>query len=92
MAEAHNIAICQRLLMELHVSLCAAVPNSRWVEYIPQLNDLTTSRLEILDDHAVAPESPGIGIDWDSAQLKARRTFNPIVIQANRGRFEAGSL
>ncbi|QDL39115.1 mandelate racemase/muconate lactonizing enzyme family protein [Rhodoferax sediminis] len=82
LAEAHNLAMCPHFLMELHVSLCAAVPNSRWVEYIPQLDDLTTRRLQIEAGHALAPESPGIGIEWNSAQLKARRKFDPIVIRA----------
>jgi L-alanine-DL-glutamate epimerase-like enolase superfamily enzyme len=31
-------AVCPHFLMELHVSLCAAVPNARWVEYIPQID------------------------------------------------------
>ena len=35
------------LLMELHVSLTAAVPNGAWVEYIPQLDAITTSRMAI---------------------------------------------
>ncbi|GAC1390903.1 MAG: mandelate racemase/muconate lactonizing enzyme family protein [Variovorax sp.] len=80
LAEAHNLAVCPHFLMELHVSLCAAVPNSRWVEYIPQLDDMTTSRLRIDAGHAVAPETPGLGIEWDAAQLQARRKFDPIVV------------
>jgi L-alanine-DL-glutamate epimerase-like enolase superfamily enzyme len=81
LAEAHNIAMCPHFLMELHVSLCAAVPNARWVEYIPQLDDLTTSRLKIEGGHAVAPETPGLGIEWDAEQLKARRKFEPLVVR-----------
>jgi L-alanine-DL-glutamate epimerase-like enolase superfamily enzyme len=81
LAEAHNIPICPHFLMELHVSLCAAVPNARWVEYIPQLDDLTTSRLKIEAGHAVAPETPGLGIEWDPAQLKARRKFEPLIVR-----------
>lgn len=80
LAEAHGIAICPHFLMELHVSLCAAVPNSRWVEYIPQLDDLTSSRLLIQDGCAQAPQTPGLGIEWDVSQLKARRKFDPIVV------------
>lgn len=80
LAEAHGIAICPHFLMELHVSLCAAVPNSRWVEYIPQLDDLTSSRLLIQDGCAQAPQTPGLGIEWDASQLKARRKFDPIVV------------
>ena len=82
LAEAHNIAICPHFLMELHVSLCAAVPNARWVEYIPQLDDLTTSRLRIDAGHAAPPDLPGIGIEWDADRLKARRKFDPIVVRA----------
>lgn len=82
MAEAHNIAMCPHFLMELHISLCAAVPNARWVEYIPQLDDLTTSRLRIEGGHAVAPETSGIGIEWDTDQLKKRRKFDPIIVRA----------
>lgn len=81
LAEAHNIAMCPHFLMELHVSLCAAVPNARWVEYIPQLDDLTTSRLKVEDGHAFAPETPGLGIEWDADQLKARRKFEPLVVR-----------
>ena len=46
LAETFNVPICPHFLMELHVSLCAAVPNAAWVEWIPQLDDITTSRLD----------------------------------------------
>ena len=59
LAEAFNVAVCPHFLMELHVSLSAAVPNARWVEYIPQLDDVTTSRLAIDDGHAVAAGDAG---------------------------------
>jgi L-alanine-DL-glutamate epimerase-like enolase superfamily enzyme len=72
LAEAFNVAVCPHFLMELHVSLTAAVPNAAWVEYIPQLDDITTSRLAIADGHAVAPMVPGLGIDWDFAAIAAR--------------------
>ena len=39
--------VCPHFLMELHVSLACAVPNGKYVEYIPQLDDLTTSHLRI---------------------------------------------
>lgn len=65
MAEAFNVAVCPHFLMELHVSLCAAVPNARWVEYIPQLDALTRSGMRIEDGRAVPSDAPGLGIDWD---------------------------
>jgi L-alanine-DL-glutamate epimerase-like enolase superfamily enzyme len=72
LAEAFNVAVCPHFLMELHVSLTAAVPNAAWVEYIPQLDDVTTSRLAVADGHAVAPDAPGLGIDWDFDAIAAR--------------------
>ena len=70
LAEAFNVAVCPHFLMELHVSLTAAVPNGAWVEYIPQLDAVTNSRLELADGYAVAPCSPGLGIDWDLGAIE----------------------
>jgi L-alanine-DL-glutamate epimerase-like enolase superfamily enzyme len=70
LAETFNAAVCPHFLMELHVSLTAAVPNGAWVEYIPQLDAITTSRLTIDDGYAVPPSSPGLGIDWDFAAIE----------------------
>ena len=55
--------------MELHVSLTAAVPNGRWIEYIPQLDDLTLERMRIDNGRAVPSDSPGLGIAWDFAAI-----------------------
>jgi len=65
MAECYNITVAPHFLMELHVSLCAAVPNARWVEYIPQLDSITTEEMKIENGHAVPSDEPGIGIAWD---------------------------
>jgi len=69
LAEAHNVQVCPHFLMEIHVSLCAAVPNSRYVEYIPQLRAVTRTELSVEDGFAVAPTEPGLGIDWDRDAL-----------------------
>ena len=69
-AESFNVAVCPHFLMELHVSLTAAVPNGAWVEYIPQLDAITTSRLTIDDGYAVPPATPGLGIDWDFGAIE----------------------
>jgi L-alanine-DL-glutamate epimerase-like enolase superfamily enzyme len=65
LAEAFNVAVCPHFLMELHVSLVGAVPNGRYVEYIPQLRAITHGELEIVDGRALAPLQPGLGICWD---------------------------
>lgn len=71
-AEAFDIPVCPHFLMELHVSLTCAVPNGKYIEYIPQLDDLTTKGLEIVKGQALAPNEPGIGISWDWDAVKAR--------------------
>lgn len=72
MAECFNIAVCPHFLMELHVSLCAAVPNARWVEYIPQLDEITGSSMTIRDGHAVPSSAAGLGIDWDFKAIESK--------------------
>ena len=70
LAETFNLPVCPHFLMELHVALCCAVPNARWVEYIPQLDDLTTSRITIVDGYALPSQEPGLGIAWDHAAIE----------------------
>ena len=70
LAESFNVAVSPHFLMELHVALCCAVPNARWVEYIPQLDSLTTRGMAIEDGHAVASTEPGLGISWDTAAIE----------------------
>ncbi len=73
LAETFNAPVCPHFLMEIHVSLAAAVPNGAWVEYIPQLDDVTSARMTIDDGYAVPPAAAGLGIAWDPAAL-ARHT------------------
>ena len=79
LAETFNAPVCPHFLMELHVSLVAAVPNGAWVEYIPQLDDVTTSRLAMRDGYALAPTTPGLGIDWDFAAIDRLAVARAIV-------------
>jgi L-alanine-DL-glutamate epimerase-like enolase superfamily enzyme len=78
MAEALNIAVCPHFLMELHVSLVSAVPNGWMLEYIPQLDAITTSRLDLREGRGHAPDRAGLGIDWD---------WNAIAAQTVEGSF-----
>jgi L-alanine-DL-glutamate epimerase-like enolase superfamily enzyme len=65
LAESFNVPVCPHFLMELHVGLTAAVPNGRWVEYIPQLDRITTERMRIENGRAIPSDKPGLGIEWD---------------------------
>ena len=55
------------------------MPNARWVEYIPQLDSLTTEAMVIRDGFAHPSAKPGLGIDWDWDSIgKARLHAAPI--------------
>ncbi|MEE6259771.1 mandelate racemase/muconate lactonizing enzyme family protein [Plantactinospora sonchi] len=73
LAEAYHVPVCPHFLMELHVSLCCAVPNSRYLEHIPQLRAITRQEIRIVDGEALAPDTPGLGIDWDRDAIDDRR-------------------
>ena len=79
LAETFNAPVCPHFLMELHVSLTAAVPNGAWVEYIPQLDSITTSRMTIADGFAIPPAEPGLGIAWDLEAIRRRAAVRTIV-------------
>ncbi len=70
LAETYNVSVCPHFLMELHVSLCCAIPNSRWLEYIPQLGSITSGVLSIRDGKALAPSGLGLGINWDWEKIQ----------------------
>ncbi|MBP2411795.1 L-alanine-DL-glutamate epimerase-like enolase superfamily enzyme [Arthrobacter stackebrandtii] len=72
LAEAFNVAVCPHFLMEIHISLLAAIPNGRYVEHIPQLRAITNTEMSIANGFAIAPSTPGLGIDWDWAAIEKR--------------------
>lgn len=72
MAEAFNVSVCPHFLMELHVSLVTAIPNAPLLEYIPQLDAITKSTMRIENGRAYPSEKPGLGIDWNFDEIKAR--------------------
>ncbi|WP_144299772.1 mandelate racemase/muconate lactonizing enzyme family protein [Elioraea rosea] len=80
MAEAFNVAVCPHYLMELHLPLVCAVPNSGWLEHIPQLDDITEAGIAIADGHAIPSDAPGNGIAWDEAAIARRQAFSPIIV------------
>ena len=81
LAEAFNVPVCPHFLMELHVALCCAVPNGRWVEYIPQLDAITARPLQVREGRALPSPDAGLGIDWDWEAIGKMRAAAPIEIR-----------
>ena len=73
LAESFNVSVAPHFLMELHVSLAAAIPNGLYVEHIPQLRAVTAREVLIEGGRALAPSEPGLGIAWDRLAIDRLR-------------------
>lgn len=80
LAETFNVQVCPHYLMEIHVGLCAAVPNASWVEHIPQLDELTGEHLRVEGGYAYPSLRPGLGIDWNWEAIRRLRRAEPLVV------------
>lgn len=81
LAETFNVAVCPHFLMELHIALTCAVPNARWLEYIPQLETLTSEKMMMEDGHAIPSRAAGLGIAWDFEEIERLRCAAPSIIR-----------
>ena len=69
-----GIQVCSHGIQELHVSLVAAQPNAGWVEaHSFDIDSYTTRPLQLRDGLAIAPDAPGIGVEFDWRRLAAHR-------------------
>jgi L-alanine-DL-glutamate epimerase-like enolase superfamily enzyme len=68
--------VSPHFVMELHLPLAAAIPNSLFVEYIPSLDRVLTKPLELVDGYFVPSEEPGLGVPFDSEKLREFRMDN----------------
>jgi L-alanine-DL-glutamate epimerase-like enolase superfamily enzyme len=84
LAETFNVQVCPHYLMEIHLGLCCAVPNATWLEHIPQLDDITTSRVVIQNGYAIPSNQPGLGIEWDWKAIERRRKAPPDILAPSR--------
>ncbi|MCA3266958.1 MAG: mandelate racemase/muconate lactonizing enzyme family protein, partial [Azospirillum sp.] len=82
LAECANVAVAPHFLMELHLGLVCAVPNSIWLEYIPQLDRIATSRVRIEGGLATPSSAPGLGIDWDWAAIEGHTALGSLAVLA----------
>lgn len=66
LSRARGVPVCSHGMQELHVSLVSAQPHGGWLEgHSFHLDRYTQRCLELEDHRAVAPDTPGIGVEFD---------------------------
>jgi L-alanine-DL-glutamate epimerase-like enolase superfamily enzyme len=70
MAEATNLKVAPHVSPELSLAVAAAVPNSMFIEYVPQMEAVLRHKIKIVDGQAIAPELPGHAIPFDEDRLR----------------------
>jgi L-alanine-DL-glutamate epimerase-like enolase superfamily enzyme len=69
MAAAAGLAVAPHVSPELSVTVAAAVPNSVFVEYIPQMEPILKRPVMMQDGCAIPLDTPGHGIEFDPREL-----------------------
>jgi L-alanine-DL-glutamate epimerase-like enolase superfamily enzyme len=69
LAAAANLPVAPHVSPELSVAVAAAVPNSVFVEYIPQMEPVLVRPVTRRDGYAIPFETPGHGIEFNPDAL-----------------------
>jgi L-alanine-DL-glutamate epimerase-like enolase superfamily enzyme len=70
LAAAANLPVAPHVSPELSVTIAAAVPNSVFIEYVPQMEPILKRPIERRNGYAIPFEVPGHGVEFDPAALE----------------------
>lgn len=70
LAKENNVTVCSHGMQELHVSLVSSQEHAGWIEVHSFPIDRYTHRpLVVKENMAIAPDNPGIGVEFDWERL-----------------------
>ena len=70
LADAHALPMSSHLYPEISVHLLAATPTAHWLEYVDWLDQVVQEPLRVNNGSVIAPERPGLGIEWNEQAVK----------------------
>lgn len=73
LAARANMPMSSHLYPEVSAHLLAATPTAHWLEYVDWISPLLVHPLKIVDGHAVVPEVPGTGLEWNDELVRRYR-------------------
>jgi mandelate racemase len=65
LAEPSGLPLTSHVFPEVSAHLLAASPTAHRLEYLDTAGSILKEPLRIEDGHALVPEGPGIGLEWD---------------------------
>ncbi len=65
MAKRAGIPVSSHLYPEISAHLLAVTPTRHWLEYVDWAAPVLKNPLAVTDGQVTAPDTPGIGIEWD---------------------------
>jgi mandelate racemase len=65
LAEPASLPLTSHIFPEISTHLLAVSPTAHRLEYLDTAGPILKERVRIEDGHALVPEGPGIGLEWD---------------------------
>jgi mandelate racemase len=73
LAQTAGMEMSSHLYPEFSAHLLAATPTCHWLEYVDWASPILTEPIEIRDGHAIIPNRPGAGIEWNAEAVARYR-------------------
>jgi mandelate racemase len=73
LAQAAGMEMSSHLYPEVSAHLLAVTPTCHWLEYVDWASPILKQPIEIRDGHAIIPNRPGAGIEWNEDAVNRYR-------------------